>query len=81
MRGNEQHRKRTCVMLLEDNRDLMTHAGGTRNRLKLDKRGGLTKGQPMQKPTQLATTSGCSRKWFHQEEPRNFFKKGEVHFR
>ena len=60
--GNEQHRKRTCVMLLEDNRDLMTYAGGTRNRRKLDKRGGLTKGQPVQKPTQLKTTSGCSRK-------------------
>ena len=33
---------------------------------------GLIKGQPMQKPTQLATTSGCSRKWFHQKEPRNY---------
>ena len=37
---------------------------------KLDKKGGLIKGQPMQKPTQLAT--GCSRKWFHQKEPRNY---------
>ena len=35
-------------------------------------KGGLIKGQPMQKPTQLATTSGCSRKWFHQKEPRNY---------
>ena len=40
----------------------MTYAGGIRNRRKLDKKGGLIKGQPMQKPTQLATTSGCSRK-------------------
>ena len=29
-------------------------------------KGGLIKGQPMQKPTQLATMSGCSRKWFHK---------------
>ena len=50
----------------------MTYAGGTRNRRKLDKKEGLIKGQPMQKPTQLATTSGCSRKWFHQKEPRNY---------
>ena len=35
-------------------------------------KGGLIKGQPMRKPTQLATTSGCSRKWFHQKEPRNY---------
>ena len=59
-------------MLLEDSRTSMTYAGGTRNRRKLDKKGGLIKGQPMRKPTQLATTSGCSRKWFHQKEPRNY---------
>ena len=46
-----------------------------RNRRKLDKRGGLIKGQPMRKPNQLATTSGYSRKWFQQKEPRNYFKK------
>ena len=64
MRGRGQHRKRTCGMLLEDSRTSMTYAGGTSNRRKLDKKGGLIKGQPMRKPTQLATTSGCSRKWF-----------------
>ena len=37
-----------------------------RRNTQLDKKGGLIKGQPMQKPTQLATTSGCSRKWFHK---------------
>ena len=36
----------------------MTYAGGIRNRRKLDKKGGLIKEQPMQKPTQLAITSG-----------------------
>ena len=50
----------------------MTDAGGIRNRRKLDKKGGLIKEQPMQKPTQLAITSGCSRKWFHQKEPRHY---------
>ena len=50
----------------------MNNAGGTRNRRKLDIKGGLIEEQPMQKPTQLATTSGCSRKWFHQKEPRNY---------
>ena len=50
----------------------MTYAGGIRNRRKLDKKGGFKKGQLMRKPTQLATTSGCSRKWFHQKEPRNY---------
>ena len=59
-------------MLLEDSRTSMTYAGGTRNKRKLDKKGGLIKGQSMQKPTQLATTSGCSRKWSHQKEPRNY---------
>ena len=44
-------------------------------------KGGLIKRQPMQKPTQLATSSGCSRKWFHQKEPRNYLKNGVVHFR
>ena len=55
MRGREQHRKLTCGMLLEDSRTSMTYAGGTRNRRKLGKKRGLIKGQPMQKPTQLAT--------------------------
>ena len=50
------------VMSLEDSRTSMTNAGGTRNRRKLDKKGGLIKGLPMQKPTQLAITSGYSRK-------------------
>ena len=62
MRGREQHQKRTCVMSLEHSRTSMTYAGGTRNRRKLDKKGGLIKGLPMQKPTQLAVTSGYSRK-------------------
>ena len=70
MRGRGQHRKRSCGMLLEDSRTSMTYAGGTRNRRKLDKKGGLTKGQPMRKPTHLATTSECSRKWFQQKEPK-----------
>ena len=65
----------TCGMLLEDSRTSRTYAGGIRNRRKLDKKGGLIKGQLMRKPTQLATTSGCSRKWFHQKEPRNYLKK------
>ena len=39
----------------------MTYAGGTRNRRKLDKKGGLINGLPMQKPTQLAIMSGYSR--------------------
>ena len=62
MKGREQHQKRTCVMSLEHSRTSMTYAGGTRNRRKLDKKGGLIKGLPMQKPTQLAVTSGYSRK-------------------
>ena len=40
----------------------MTYAGGARNRQKLDKKGDLIKGLQMQKPTQSAITSGCSRK-------------------
>ena len=43
MKGREQHRKRTCGMLLEDSRTSITSAGGTRNRRKLDKKGGLIK--------------------------------------
>ena len=70
MKGREQHRKRTCGMSLEDSRTSITYAGGTRNRRKLDKNGGLIKGLPMQKPTQVATTSGYFRKWFHQKELR-----------
>ena len=50
----------------------MNYVGGTRNMRKLDKKGGLVKEQPIQKPNQLATTSGCSRKCFHQKEPRNY---------
>ena len=50
MKGRGQHRKRTCGTLLEDSRTLMTYAGGIRNRRKLDKKGGLIKEQPMQKP-------------------------------
>ena len=38
MKGREQHRKRTCVMSLEDSRTSITCAGGTRNRRKLDKK-------------------------------------------
>ena len=53
----------------------MTYAGGIRNRRKLDKKGGLIKEQPMQKPTQLAITSGCSRKWFHQKENQETIKE------
>ena len=67
MKGREQHRKSTCVMSFEDSRTSMTCAGGTRNRRKLDKKGGLIKGLPMQKPTQLGITSGYSRKLFHQK--------------
>ena len=52
-------------------RTSMTFVGGTRKRRKLDKRGGLIKGQSMQKTTQVATTSGFSRSCFHQKEPRN----------
>ena len=70
--GRGQQLRRTCGMLLEDSRTSMTYAGGIRNRRKLDKKGGLIKGQLMRKPTQLATTFGCSRKWFHQKEPRNY---------
>ena len=62
LKGREQHQKRTCVMSLEHSRTSMTYAGGTRNRRKLDKKGGLIKGLPMQKPTQLVVTSGYSRK-------------------
>ena len=40
----------------------MTYAGGTRKRRKLDKKGGLIQGLPMQKPTQLAITCGYFRK-------------------
>ena len=43
MKGREQHRKRPCGMSLEDSRTSMTYAGGTRNRLKLDRNGGLIK--------------------------------------
>ena len=53
----------------------MTYVGGTRNRRKLDKKGGLIKEQPMQKPTQSATMSGCSRKWFHQKGTKKLLKK------
>ena len=53
----------------------MTYAGGTRNRRKLDRNGVLIKRLPMQKPTQLAITSGCFRKWFHQKEPKKLLKK------
>ena len=59
----------------------MTYAGGTRNRRKLDKKGDLIKGLQMQKPTQSAITSGCSRKKFHQKEPKFFFKIGATHFK
>ena len=71
MKRTEQHRKRTCGVSLEDSRTSMTYAGGTRNMRKLYRNGGLIKGLPMQKPTQLAITSGCFRKWFHQKEPKN----------
>ena len=70
MKGREQHRKRTCGMSLEDSTTSMNYAGGTRNRPKLDRNGGLIKGMPMQKPTQLAISSGYFRKWFHQKEPK-----------
>ena len=60
--GKRKHRKRTCVMSLEDSRTSMTYAGGTRNRRKLDKRGGLIRGLLMQELTQWAITSGYSRK-------------------
>ena len=40
----------------------MSYAGATRKRRKLDKKGVLIKGLPMQKPTQLAITSGYFRK-------------------
>ena len=76
MKGREQHRKRTCVVSLEDSRTSMTYAGGTRNRRKLDRRGGLIRGLLMQEPTQWAITSGYSRKLFHQKETKNILKNG-----
>ena len=57
----KQHRKRTCVILLEGSRTSMTYAGGTPNRRKSDKRGDLIKGLQIQKPTRLAIMSGCCR--------------------
>ena len=70
MKGREQDRKSACGMSLDDSRTSMTYAGGTRNRRKLDRNGGLIKGLPMQKPTQLAITSGYFTKWFHQKGPK-----------
>ena len=67
MKGREHHRKRMCGMSLEDSRTSMTYAGGTRNRRKLDKKR-FDKRTADAKAYQLATTSGCSRKWFHQKE-------------
>ena len=75
LKGRKQHHKRTCGMLSEGSRTSMTYAGGTRNRRKLDKKGDLIKGLQMQKPIQSAITSGYSRKYFHQKEPKNHFKK------
>ena len=43
MKEREQHRKLTCGMSLEDSRTTMTYAGGTRNRRKIDRNGGLIK--------------------------------------
>ena len=40
----------------------MIYAGGTRNRLKLDKIVDLIRALRMQKPTQWETMSGCSRR-------------------
>ena len=39
------HRKRTCVMLLEESRTSMIYAGGTRNKRKSDKKGDLAYGE------------------------------------
>ena len=47
--GKRTSRKRTSGISLEDSRTSMTYAGGTRNRRKLDRNGGLIKGLPMQK--------------------------------
>ena len=38
----------------------MIYAGGTRNRLQLDKKEDLIRGLRMQKPPQSETMSGCS---------------------
>ena len=75
MKGRGQHRKRTCGTLLEDSRTLMTYAGGIRNRRKLDKKGGLIKEQPMQKPTQLAITSGCFQEVVPPKGTKKLLKK------
>ena len=58
--------------VIKRQQDSMIYAGGTRNRRKLDKKGGLIKGLPMQKPAQMSITSGYSRKYFHQKEPKNY---------
>ena len=53
----------------------MSCAGETRSRLKSGRKGGLTRGPLMQKPTQLETMSGYSRKSFPQKEPEKLLKK------
>ena len=51
----------------------MTYAGGTRSKRKLDKKEGLIKGQPMQKPTPPKGTKKLLKKW------RGPFQITEVH--
>ena len=53
----------------------MICAGGIRSRLKSGRKGGLTRGALMQKPTQLGILSGCSRRSFNQREPQKLLKK------
>ena len=45
---------------------------GKRTSRKLRQKGGLIKGMPIQKPTQLAIKFGYFRKWFQQKERRNY---------
>ena len=46
----------------------MIYAGGTRSRLKFDKKEDSIKGLRMKKPAQSEIMSGCSTRYFHQRE-------------
>ena len=79
--GNRTAPQMYVLMLLKGSRTSMTYAGGTRNRRKLDKRGDLIKGLQMQKPTQLAITSGRSRSSFTKRNQKITIKNGAAHFK
>ena len=59
----------------------MTYAGGIRNRRKLDKKGGLIKEQPMQKPTQVGDYVWVFQEVVPPKGTKKLLRNGVVHFR